>query len=79
MQVYNARKTDASLTTEYISVMQMMEDKASIVARFSMGRGESPVNLLSKGYQIQEPKRCCDTLNPHASSSVLCKFSMIGD
>ncbi len=42
-----------------ISVMQMMEDKSNIIARFSMSRGEMPVILLSKDDQIQELRHCC--------------------
>jgi hypothetical protein len=65
MQIYNSRKANISLATEYVSVMQMMEDKSGIIARFSMSRGETPVILLSKDYQIQELRRCCNKSNLH--------------
>jgi hypothetical protein len=77
MQIYNSRKANVSLATEYISVMQMLEDNTSIIARLSMNRGEAPIILLSKDHQIQELKRCCNKLNPHTSPSILCKSDTI--
>ena len=58
-QICNYRKINLPLATEYLSVMHMMMDKASIITRLSLERGESPIILLSKDHQIQELKRCC--------------------
>ena len=43
VQIYNSRKNHGSLSAEYISIMQMLQDKNSVVARFSMDREETPV------------------------------------
>ena len=51
-----------------------MVDIATIIAWFSMERGESPIILLSQDHQIQELKRYCSKLSPNANSSVLCKL-----
>ena len=54
--------------------MQVMVDKPTIIARFSTERGEWPIILMSKDYQIQELKRCCSKLGRNTNPPVLCKL-----
>ena len=76
-QVYNARKNGQSNEEEYLTIMRTLEKSNSVVARFSMTRGEAPVLLLSQPHMIKELKRCCINTSDQIQPSVLCMFTFI--
>ena len=76
-QVYKARQKNDSNVEEYLKIMRSLEKSTSIVARFSMSRGEAPVLVLSQPHMIQELKRCCINPPDQVSPSVLCKILLI--
>ncbi|CAF2963068.1 unnamed protein product, partial [Rotaria sp. Silwood2] len=71
-QVYNARQKSESNVDEYLAIMRNLEKSNSIVARFSISRGEAPVLVLSQPYMIKELKRCCINPSDQTQPSVLC-------
>ncbi|CAF3140739.1 unnamed protein product [Rotaria sp. Silwood2] len=71
-QVYNARQKSESNVEEYLAIMRNLEKSNSIVARFSMSRGEAPVVVLSQPHMIKELKRCCINPSDQTQPSVLC-------
>lgn len=73
-QVYNAREKSQSNFEEYLSIMRSLETSNSVIARFSMNRGEAPVLVLSQPHIIKELKRCCISASDRTQPSVLCKF-----
>ena len=73
-QVYNARQRNESNAEEYLAIMRNLEKSDSIIARFSMSRGEAPVIVLSKPLMIKQLKRCCINTSDQTQSSVLCEF-----
>ncbi|CAF4405479.1 unnamed protein product, partial [Rotaria magnacalcarata] len=71
-QVYNARQKKESNVEEYLAMMRNLEKSTSIVARFSMSRGEASVLVLSQPHMIKELKRCCINCSDQMQPSVLC-------
>ncbi|CAF4263706.1 unnamed protein product, partial [Rotaria magnacalcarata] len=70
-QVYNARQKNESNVEEYLVIMRNLEKSTSIIARFSMSRGEAPVLVLSQPHMIKELKRCCINPSDQMQPSVL--------
>ena len=72
-QIYNARRNTQSTLDDYLGVLKNLENSNSIVARFSMARGEAPVIVLSQKCVIQELNRCCVNPPLETAQSILCK------
>ena len=73
-EVYNARRTDHTITDEYLAVMKQLEKQNEIVTRFSMSPAEASVLVLGQEHLIKEIKQCCLIPAVQFSRSVLCKF-----
>ncbi|CAM4838907.1 unnamed protein product [Rotaria magnacalcarata] len=71
-RVYNARQKNESNVEEYLAIMRNLEKSTSIIARFSMSRGEAPVLVLSQPHMIKELKRRCINSSDQMQPSVLC-------